>query len=192
VLIGDVTGHGPDEAALGVALRVAWRSLVLAGVPDWDILPGTQRVLEAERHSEDVFATACDMTLHPARGYAEMRIAGHPAPLLVRGGSVEPTPIRARGPLLGLVEEEVWPSERVELGAEWALVLFTDGIVEGRTPDGERLDVEGLAGLAATAVSGGCTLGGLADLLIAGAEHAHGGPLPDDVALFVLAAGDRW
>ena len=32
VLIGDVCGHGPSEAALGVCLRVAWRALVLAGL----------------------------------------------------------------------------------------------------------------------------------------------------------------
>ncbi len=31
VVVGDVCGHGPDEAALGVALRIAWRTLVLAG-----------------------------------------------------------------------------------------------------------------------------------------------------------------
>ena len=30
-LIGDVCGRGPAEAALGVCLRVAWRTLVLAG-----------------------------------------------------------------------------------------------------------------------------------------------------------------
>ena len=35
VVIGDVCGHGPDEAALGVCLRIAWRTLVLAGsAPD--------------------------------------------------------------------------------------------------------------------------------------------------------------
>ncbi|WP_299735672.1 response regulator, partial [Pseudonocardia sp. 73-21] len=31
-IIGDVCGHGPDEAALGALLRVSWRALVLAGV----------------------------------------------------------------------------------------------------------------------------------------------------------------
>ena len=30
-VIGDVSGHGPDAAALGVCLRIAWRTLVLAG-----------------------------------------------------------------------------------------------------------------------------------------------------------------
>ena len=31
VMIGDVAGHGPDEAALGVALRIGWRALTFAG-----------------------------------------------------------------------------------------------------------------------------------------------------------------
>src|SRR5689334_17467305 len=31
LVIGDVAGHGPDEAALGAALRIAWRALTLAG-----------------------------------------------------------------------------------------------------------------------------------------------------------------
>ena len=33
-VIGDVCGHGPDEAALGVNMRIAWRTLVLADVDD--------------------------------------------------------------------------------------------------------------------------------------------------------------
>ena len=33
IIVGDVCGHSVDEAALGVELRVAWRALVLAGVP---------------------------------------------------------------------------------------------------------------------------------------------------------------
>ena len=41
-------GHGPDEAALGVHLRVAWRTLVLAGTPDDQILPTLATLLEAE------------------------------------------------------------------------------------------------------------------------------------------------
>jgi DNA-binding NarL/FixJ family response regulator len=32
VMIGDVCGHGPDEAALGVELRIAWRALTFAGL----------------------------------------------------------------------------------------------------------------------------------------------------------------
>jgi serine phosphatase RsbU (regulator of sigma subunit) len=192
VLMGDVTGHGPDEAALGVALRVAWRSLVLAGAPAEDVLAGVQLVLAAERHAEDVFATACDMTIAADLSRAEVRLAGHPAPLLVRSGGVEQARLRARGPLLGLVEDAHWPAAEVELGADWALVAFTDGVIEGRHPYGGRLDVAGLVDLADRAVAGGCTLRGLGDELIAGAETANGGPLSDDVALFLIGAGPRW
>ena len=43
VLIGDVAGHGPDEAALGAALRIAWRALTFAGVR------GTDRMRQLDR-----------------------------------------------------------------------------------------------------------------------------------------------
>ena len=192
VVVGDVTGHGPDEAALGVALRVAWRSLVLAGTPADSVLHHLQALLGAERHAEDVFATVCDITLSPDLSEGEIRVGGHPPPLAVRDGRVEQVRPAARGPLLGLVEEAVWRPSTLELGSEWALVLFTDGVIEGRTPDGERLDVAGLVALASDAVAEGCSLGALADEVIAGAEKANGGPLPDDVALFLLGAGNRW
>ena len=38
-IIGDVAGHGPDEAAVGVCLRIAWRTLVLAGLATPEVLP---------------------------------------------------------------------------------------------------------------------------------------------------------
>ena len=57
LLIGDVAGHGPDEAALGVCLRIAWRTLVLAGVDPETILPAMAAVLTSERSSDEVFAT---------------------------------------------------------------------------------------------------------------------------------------
>jgi serine phosphatase RsbU (regulator of sigma subunit) len=192
VLMGDVTGHGPDEAALGVALRVAWRSLVLADTPAGSILAGLQRVLDAERHAEDVFATVCDITLAADLSHAVIRLGGHPAPLLLRHGRVTGGEPIARGPLLGLVDEAIWPATTVALGSDWGLMLFTDGLVEGRTPDGQRLDVAGLVELTDDAVERGVSLGTLADELIAAAESANGGPLPDDVAVFLLGAGDRW
>lgn len=192
IVIGDVTGHGPDEAALGVALRVAWRSLVLAGTPAEAVLPGLQLVLNLERHADDVFATVCDVTVAPGLEHADLRLAGHPAPLLIRHQDARQVRLDRRGPLLGLVEDIDWPSERVDLGEEWALVFFTDGIVEGRRPGGGRLDVTGLEQLSVDAVARGCGLGDLADELIAGAEMANAGPLADDVALFIAGTGARW
>ncbi len=45
VMIGDVAGHGPDEAALGVALRIAWRALTFAGLRGPDRMRELDRIL---------------------------------------------------------------------------------------------------------------------------------------------------
>ena len=65
-LVGDVCGHGPDEAALGATLRTAWRTLVLAEVPTVDILGLLERVLMAERARPEIFTTVS--MLDVARG----------------------------------------------------------------------------------------------------------------------------
>src|SRR6201996_2672161 len=51
-LIGDVCGRGPAEAALGVCLRVAWRTMVLAHRPPQEILYTLSDLLEHERHDD--------------------------------------------------------------------------------------------------------------------------------------------
>ncbi|MGI8781458.1 MAG: PP2C family protein-serine/threonine phosphatase, partial [Solirubrobacteraceae bacterium] len=85
-VIGDVAGHGPDEAALGVCLRIAWRTLVLAGSPPDELLARLQDVLVVERHAEQVFTTLCMVSLDAERSGAVVRLAGHPPPLLLAGG----------------------------------------------------------------------------------------------------------
>jgi serine phosphatase RsbU (regulator of sigma subunit) len=192
ILIGDVAGHGPDEAALGVALRVAWRALVLSGTDPDEVLGHVQTVLTAERHADDAYATICDLTLHRDLGYADVRLGGHPGPLIVVDGAAGELSVSSRGPLLGVLPDPVWPLDRVELGKEWALILFTDGIIEARDETGGWFDMAQLAALACRSVAAGCDLGALADRLIGGAEAANEGPLRDDVALFLLATGPRW
>ena len=99
-VIGDVMGHGPDEAALGVHLRVAWRALVLADVADDQILVALSRLLEAESPG-GIFVTVCDATIDRDLGLT-IRVAGHPPPLLCagRGGQLPRRRVRpaARGP----------------------------------------------------------------------------------------------
>ena len=80
LLIGDVSGHGADEAALGVCLRVAWRTLTLGGVDVEHVLPTLQEVLVHERHAEEIFATVSTVTITPDRTTATVRSAGHPPP----------------------------------------------------------------------------------------------------------------
>ena len=71
LVIGDVAGHGPDEAALGVCLRVAWRTLTLAGAAPEAVLPTLQRVLVHERVAEEIFATVLTVIVAPGPPHRE-------------------------------------------------------------------------------------------------------------------------
>ncbi len=193
LVVGDVCGHGPDEAALGVALRVAWRALVLADQPPDVTIPALQRTLEAERQNEEIFATLCEIRLHPALDQAEMHLAGHPNPLLLTDDNVVELEVDARGPLLGVFDEPKWPANHLHLGDEWTLVVFTDGIIEGKASDSDdRFETTGLARLVAQVSAGSTDLETLADRMIAGAEEANGEPLCDDVALLIVSTSSRW
>ena len=196
-LIGDVCGRGPAEAALGVCLRVAWRTLVLAGRPADEILAILNRLLEHERQDDTMFATMCMMSVAPDRGAGQVRMAGHLPPLLVsRGGVLElQTPT---SPPLGLGRVEHWPGTQFALDGSWSVLLYTDGLIEGRIGKGsERLGSEGLMDLIrATLRAGGNgetgTAGALADdvLLDRVIEHVralNGRDLDDDLAILALA-----
>jgi len=187
-LIGDVCGHGPDEAALGVCLRVAWRTLVLSGHEPSHILSCLQEVLVRERHKPEVFATVVTMSIDISTGGGVMQLAGHPPPVLL--GSPPTTLGDGRGgPPLGLFDEE-WPHIPVALGPRWSLMLYTDGLIEGKGgPDRRVLGPEGLLNLINASSPGPSAPGfedTLADALLKTVERLNGGPLADDVAVLIV------
>ncbi|WP_083976958.1 PP2C family protein-serine/threonine phosphatase [Kitasatospora azatica] len=236
VVIGDVCGHGPDEAALGVALRIAWRTLVFAGLTGQTLLTTLQHVLEHERRSEEIFATLCMLVVapgaptypspsrhhraatasamagnrtageRPAPGvgqqplpsdrpgveHAQLYLAGHPAPLLLSADQRPMVlPSDLAGPALGLLPcddaDAEWPAFHVELEPGWSLLLYTDGLIEGRVGAGSRrLGQDGLVGLIGDHQARGLTRGRLVDGALAEVEELNGGALTDDVAVLLL------
>jgi serine phosphatase RsbU (regulator of sigma subunit) len=182
VLIGDVAGHGPDEAALGAALRIAWRALTLAGIEGAELMWQLERILHAERTGTGIFATVLNLVIPPDSSRITAVRAGHPGMLLQGAGTVEWIEPPA-GPALGLRSSD-WPQGEIELPAGHGLLLLTDGLFEGYSGRGrERLGEYGLLALARThAVLAGPAF---VDALIDGAEElaqAHGG-LTDDIAV---------
>ncbi|AKJ09563.1 chemotaxis protein CheY [Streptomyces incarnatus] len=190
VLIGDVSGHGPDEAALGVGLRIAWRTLVISGSTGARRLSTLQDILVAERTGPQIFATLTSMELLPDRRSARVTRAGHPGMLVRKGRGVEWVEVPG-GPALGLVSGGLaaWPVQELRLSAGTGMVLFTDGLFEGRTgPGGQRLGEDGLLELARSAAA--LPPDAFVDSLIRSAEELaedYGG-LTDDVAVLHL----RW
>ncbi|WP_239067051.1 PP2C family protein-serine/threonine phosphatase [Actinomadura bangladeshensis] len=189
VVIGDVSGHGADEASLGVRLRMAWRTLVLAGHTGPRLLDTLDAVLQHERWAEEIFTTLCMLTIAPDRRGARVYRAGHPPPLLFGPGGVATVPDEPRGPALGLIPGVEWPALDLELGESWTFLLYTDGLIEGHDGDG-YLDLSGLVELAKLAHGEGQRGDVLIDGLIAEAERLNGGVLSDDLAVLLLSRGD--
>src|SRR3984957_3626416 len=192
VVIGDVCGHGPAEAALGVCLRVAWRALVLAGRPAEEVLSAVQLVLKHEQQEEAMFATVCMVSVAPGRRSGILRLGGHPAPLLVTPDGIAELSAAACPPA-GFNDAESWPGCEVELGDRWSLLLYTDGLIEGRMSGSPyRLGAEGLMGLVRDALGtppfdlGKTSEDALLGRLIEQVRSLNSGDLNDDIAILAL------
>lgn len=182
VMIGDVAGHGPDEAALGVALRIAWRALTFAGLRGPDRMRELERILKTERAGKGIFATVLSLAI-PSEGSRIRAVrAGHPGMLVHGEGTVdwlEPP----GGPALGLASGD-WEYHQVEWPQGTGLVLLTDGLFEGHSGRGnERLGEDGLLELARSLADlpGPAFVDALIDEA-AQRARTHGG-LTDDIAV---------
>jgi len=187
-MIGDVCGHGPDEAALGVELRIAWRALTLAGLCGDELLGTLQQVLEHERSDDEIFATLCTVDIAPDGHRAGLCLAGHPSPLIARPGRpAKLLPYDNNGPALGLLPGARWPRMQVELGREWSLMLYTDGLIEGRIgPGRERLGQDGMVAMVRRQLAEGLRGEALLRSSVNEVRELNGGELTDDVAVLLL------
>jgi serine phosphatase RsbU (regulator of sigma subunit) len=190
VVIGDVAGHGPDEAALGVALRIAWRALTFAGLRGADRMRELERILLAERAGKGIFATVLSLAIPPEGRHITAVRAGHPGMLLHGRGTVEWIEPPG-GAALGLHSGE-WQPTQVELPDGKGLVLLTDGLFEGPSGSGDkRLGEEGLLELARSlaALPGPEFVDALVDEAARRAQ-ARGG-LTDDIAVVRVERSTR-
>jgi serine phosphatase RsbU (regulator of sigma subunit) len=194
LLVGDVCGHGVDEAALGVTLRVAWRALVLAGVPDDAVLPALEQVLVSERRSDELFATVAMASVDLTAKRAVVRLAGHPPPLLLSRDGATPCQVDS-GLVLGVLPDMISPATGFDLPAsDWALLIYTDGLIEGLAGiEDDRLGIEGLCAMLNSYREKVATPDELPRWLVGEAERRNGEPLADDVAILLLNAGGvKW
>ncbi|MCH6161132.1 PP2C family protein-serine/threonine phosphatase [Streptomyces marispadix] len=188
-MIGDVCGHGPDEAALGVELRIAWRALTFAGLCGDELLGTLQKVLDNERASDEIFATLCTVDIAPDGRRAGVCLAGHPSPLVAGASGSVPRllPYDYSGPALGVVPNARWPRRQVELGRAWSLLMYTDGLIEGHIGEGrQRLGQDGMIDIVTDRMAQGIDGEHLLDATMEDVRRLNGGELTDDVAVLLL------
>jgi hypothetical protein len=141
VALFDSMGHGLRSAQLAAMAVAAYRHARRAGASLVETCNAIhQTVLETFGGAS--FTTALLAELDTTSGVLSWLSAGHPPPLLLRDGHVVKTlTVRPRPPL-GLFLPGVAISAAPSLGTEAlepgdCVLLYTDGVTEARSPDGE-------------------------------------------------------
>ena len=72
------------------------------------------------------------VSLNPALSQAQVVLCGHPRPLLIRGHEVRELVVKGL-PILTMLDGKAVEPLIIDLEeGDWGLLLFTDGLVEGR------------------------------------------------------------
>ena len=186
-VVGDVAGHGPVAAAMGIGLRASWRTVVCGHTEPDDWLDRMEVVFDSLPRSNELFVTLCTGLIAPDFASAVVLSAGHPPPIVLVDAA-RPVEVKPTLPL-GISEgKRDWAVVDVTLGPRWALLAYTDGLIEGRRAPGasQRYGVESL-----TAWLDGVDPAGIGapeiDELIRDIESANGGAVDDDVAVLLLS-----
>jgi sigma-B regulation protein RsbU (phosphoserine phosphatase) len=131
------------------------------------------------------FVTVFYGILDPASGRLKYCNAGHP-PALMANGADEPARLLRTGPPLGILEEIRWETREVMLPEGSALVLYTDGVTDVQSADGDFYEETRLkATLKAAPLREAHAL--QAKVLSSLEAFAAGTAQYDDIALLVLS-----
>jgi PAS domain S-box-containing protein len=134
VAIGDVTGKGPDAAALTSLARYTLRAMA-GGDPATVLRRLNDAVMREPPLLPDQLVTVlfAVAAITNAGLVLDLATAGHPPPLVLRrDNSVEQ--VRASGPLVGLTFAPQYQPAQVTLALGDALLLYTDGLTDARAP----------------------------------------------------------
>lgn len=131
VLLGDVCGKGVEAAVVTALVRYTIRAVSMQTAEPAEALARLNDVLLA--HDTERFCTVLLMRLHREEGAWSVVLSsgGHPLPLLVRDGA-RPSAVGRPGPLVGVFADASHDSTTLRLSSGEALLLYTDGVTEGR------------------------------------------------------------
>jgi serine phosphatase RsbU (regulator of sigma subunit) len=179
----DAMGHGLDASLLATVAVVAYRNSRRQGLN----LPDTVKFIDAAVASTfgpDRFVTSVIAELDLRSGRLWWHNAGHPAPLLLRGGRVVKALETEPGLPLGLGGdvEPVW--QQLEPGDR--VLFFTDGVVEARSAAGEFFGERRLVDFVGREESGRQPVPETMRRLMHAILEHQGGELQDDATTMLI------
>jgi len=186
VVLGDVSGFGPEAAAITGQARYTVRAVARDEPTPSGVL---RRLNEAiGGRADDRFCTAVYLRMQPSPTGVEMVLSrgGHPPPLVLReNGQVEALDSAAGMPL-GMFPDAQVSDVPCTLAAGDAIVLYTDGVIEARDDNGEQFGQERLEDLLRSCA--GRTADGIARRIELAAMDFQSETASDDVAIVVARA----
>ena len=129
LLVGDVSGHGPDALERTNTLRTALRACLEAGLAPRAALEAVSRRSGIEPSGR--FATVVVAIHDPADGTLTYAMAGHPPPIFAGPGAHEPL-TSASSPPMGAGLRTGLRETTVPLASGTVACFFTDGLLEAR------------------------------------------------------------
>jgi sigma-B regulation protein RsbU (phosphoserine phosphatase) len=181
VVIGDVCGKGVDAAVVTAVARYTLRAAAVHVSEPAQALATLNGVLL--RHESDRFCTVAFLRLRRSGGrwHVTIGVGGHPLPLLLRSGTA-PVFAGTPGSLVGVLPDPSFTDAEVVLEPGDALLVYTDGVTEGRRGDEEY----GEDRLRAAVVRGGESAASLTDTLLGDVLDFQGGDARDDIAIVAV------
>ncbi|MCJ7754242.1 MAG: SpoIIE family protein phosphatase, partial [Thermoanaerobaculales bacterium] len=182
VTIGDVAGHGLSTGLLMASLKSSVAALVHEGYGGTDLIDKVNHLL-MEHGRGRTMVTLAVVEIELGEGQLVLANAGHcPALLIHPDGRVEE--LLAGSPPMG--SRLCRPASLAcPFSVDSRLVLYSDGLVEAVSPDGEPFGydrLEEVVNAAADRSGSGLTK----TILDALAEHSNGVPAADDLTILIV------
>jgi sigma-B regulation protein RsbU (phosphoserine phosphatase) len=185
--IADVSGKGMSAALLMSNLQAALKATATEQVQPEQLCAKVNRII-CGNVSLGKFITAFYGLLDGSCNRLVFTNAGHNAPILARrNGSW--LRLREGGPPLGLFPDWNYERGEVQLAAGDRLVLFTDGVTEASSPDGEEFGEERL--VTVLLENRLLSAGELQERILAEVAKFTGGRFEDDATLVVVAVASE-
>lgn len=181
IAVGDVAGHGLPTGLHMAMVKAALGALASEGRRGAQLVTRLNHLILAERSARRMVTLAV-AEIDTGAGLARLTLAGHPPAFLLSGGEVKE--VEAAALPLGFTWPDAPGCASVAFAPGDRLVLYSDGLVEARRPDGEWFGYERLERTLRGAASGDGE-GVLAACLGALDGYLQGAAVPDDVTLVV-------